>query len=321
MPPSPSGGRPGSAAKVRPPSPYDDPGAFVPSPFSGAPEPHYAGEGEEEEYDDDIGITEMALVDHASRFGTNPEDLIVRSDPVTAEEMRDRAMQQFLERQASLKKSSAGGRAAVTPLRGRGGGGAAPASPGKLSPLQVAIERKRRQQAAEAGDSEAGDDDGELAPTEQISAVDFEPAPARVFPDRDEPDAEPLSGLEELANLRTGSKARGVRAKSKPSTKKAAGKATAKAPSRTTTTAKATAKSSKVTAKSSKVTGKPAKAAKPGRAPRVTKAAVTKAPTTAPAKKAPAKAAPAKKAPAKKAPVKTASVKKVVTKKASAKKR
>ncbi|MGH9279477.1 MAG: hypothetical protein ACRD12_15420, partial [Acidimicrobiales bacterium] len=59
--------------------------------------------GEDDDFDhddpdDDVGVTELALRDHAERSGKNFEDLVIRSDPSQAEAMREAAMQRFLQR-------------------------------------------------------------------------------------------------------------------------------------------------------------------------------------------------------------------------------
>jgi len=73
------------------PSGYDTPG-FV--------SPEYDDYDEDEE----ISITEMAVMDNAARHGLRPEEAVVQQiDGVTAEEMRDQAMQQFIKRQGRLQ--------------------------------------------------------------------------------------------------------------------------------------------------------------------------------------------------------------------------
>jgi len=61
-------------------------------------------------YDDDeaaadeaANVTEIALRDHAARFGSDPEDLVIRQDPFAAEMMRDQAMRQFIEKQEATQ--------------------------------------------------------------------------------------------------------------------------------------------------------------------------------------------------------------------------
>jgi len=49
--------------------------------------------------DEEMSITEMALMDQASHSGMRPEDLVVQYDAQSAEEARDRAMRAFHERQ------------------------------------------------------------------------------------------------------------------------------------------------------------------------------------------------------------------------------
>lgn len=66
------------------------------------PEEYGRGPGvaEDDDSDDDIGVTEMALRDHAERFGRGMEDTMIRSDPAAAETMREQALRQFMDRQA-----------------------------------------------------------------------------------------------------------------------------------------------------------------------------------------------------------------------------
>src|SRR5688500_2777686 len=115
---------PRGAASAPPPPAFgggaydDDYGGHVTGP------PVYnAGEpaGEEE-----MSITEMALMDHAARTGFDPEDLVMTYDASSAEEMRDAAMRQFYERQQA-RRPGAGTNDPFAPAgQRRGPSGAAP---------------------------------------------------------------------------------------------------------------------------------------------------------------------------------------------------
>ncbi|MGI9033807.1 MAG: hypothetical protein ACR2HY_09070 [Acidimicrobiales bacterium] len=90
---------PGFGGGLGPPSfggPRSRPGA--PSPTLG-PRDEFLADDEDDEEEESASITEMALRDHAARFGTDPEDLVIRQDPYTAEQMREQAMQKFYDQQ------------------------------------------------------------------------------------------------------------------------------------------------------------------------------------------------------------------------------
>ncbi len=53
--------------------------------------------------EEEISITELALMDHAAHTGHRPEDLVMQYDAGSAEEMRDNAMRQFYERQQARR--------------------------------------------------------------------------------------------------------------------------------------------------------------------------------------------------------------------------
>jgi hypothetical protein len=87
---------PRTGATAPPPSAFG--GAGYDEDYGGpvtGPPVYYAEPDEEEE----MTITELALMDHAARTGHNPEDLVMQYDATSAEDMRDRAMRQFYERQ------------------------------------------------------------------------------------------------------------------------------------------------------------------------------------------------------------------------------
>jgi len=74
-------------------------GRGAPPPSLGPNQPFY--DDDEEAADESANVTEIALRDHAARFGSDPEDLVIRQDPFAAEMMRDQAMRQFLDQQQS----------------------------------------------------------------------------------------------------------------------------------------------------------------------------------------------------------------------------
>jgi hypothetical protein len=114
--------------------------------------PVYHAEPDEEE---EMSITEMALMDHAARTGHNPEDLVMQYDASSAEEMRDRAMRQFYERQQS--RGPAGGTtdpfAPAGQRRGPSGPGIRrrpedPAAAGGALAQRLAARRRREEEQA-----------------------------------------------------------------------------------------------------------------------------------------------------------------------------
>ncbi len=100
----PAGLNPGPAF-ARAMNPQPPPSAFEEPAFEGAmgrsqqyqpPIPR----GDEEEIEEEaMSVTEIALMDHAARSGSKPEDLVVQYDPVSAEDARDKAMAKFRDRQ------------------------------------------------------------------------------------------------------------------------------------------------------------------------------------------------------------------------------
>jgi hypothetical protein len=177
------------------------PGGLNPGPrggFAAPPPPAFGGGAYDEDYgghvtgppvynageadeDEEMSITEMALMDHAARTGHNPEDLVMMYDAGSAEEMRDRAMRQFYERQASRGPSGrtndpfapAGTRAGpsgAAPLRRRDD----PAAAGGALAQRLAARRRREEEEARRSGAAA-----EPAPaTRAPSAAAARPAPA-----------------------------------------------------------------------------------------------------------------------------------------------
>ncbi len=155
----------------------DDYGGAVTGP------PVYNAEPDE---DEEMTITELALMDQAAHTGHRPEDLVMQYDAGTAEEMRDQAMRQFYERQQSRRPGpSTNSPFAPAGMRrgssGGGGGGRSddPAVAGGALAQRLANRRRREEEearqaraaadpapAASAGAAarpEATDDDGALA--------------------------------------------------------------------------------------------------------------------------------------------------------------
>jgi hypothetical protein len=114
--------------------------------------PVYNAEPDE---DEEMTITELALMDQAAHTGHRPEDLVMQYDAGTAEEMRDAAMRQFYERQqsrrpgpttnspfapAGMRRGSSGG----------GGGGRSddPAVAGGALAQRLANRRRREEEEA-----------------------------------------------------------------------------------------------------------------------------------------------------------------------------
>jgi len=77
-------------------------GRGAPPPSLGPNQPFY--DDDEEAADESANVTEIALRDHAARFGSDPEDLVIRQDPFAAEMMRDQAMRQFLDQQQAKEE-------------------------------------------------------------------------------------------------------------------------------------------------------------------------------------------------------------------------
>jgi len=144
---------PRTGASAPPPSAFG--GGGYDEDFGGAvdgPPVYYAGEPDEEE---EMSITEMALMDHAAATGHNPEDLVMQYDASSAEEMRDSAMRAFYERQQSRRPAPAGNNP-FAPVGMRAGPPGAtrvkppedPAAAGGALAQRLAARRRREQEEA-----------------------------------------------------------------------------------------------------------------------------------------------------------------------------
>ena len=162
--------------------------------------------------DEEMSITELALMDHAAHTGHRPEDLVMQYDASSAEEMRDIAMRQFYERQQA-RRPGAGTSNPFAPAGMRRGPAPSgvpvrrddPASAGGALAQRLANKRRReeeeaRRAAAAEADPGAGSqaraeaevDEGALsrvlARRRQALGVDRaaapEPAPEPVAPAR-----------------------------------------------------------------------------------------------------------------------------------------
>lgn len=145
--------------------------------------PVYNAEPDE---DEEMTITELALMDQAAHTGHRPEDLVMQYDSGTAEEMRDAAMRRFRERQQARRPGpSTNSPFAPAGMRrgasGGGGGGRSddPAVAGGALAQRLANRRRREEEearrakaaadpgpAASAGaaaKAETADDEGALA--------------------------------------------------------------------------------------------------------------------------------------------------------------
>jgi len=181
-------------------------GRGAPPPNLGPNAPFY--DDDEEAADEAANVTEIALRDHAARFGSNPEDLVIRQDPFAAEMMRDQAMRQFLDQQQAQQER---------PRRG-------PAGDPVTSVLnRLAARKKAEEEALARGDDGSGETvlDRIRARREAIQAEDEPPAPrslrggpARGGPDRarprmvmidddeDDPEESPLAIMRARAEAR-----------------------------------------------------------------------------------------------------------------------
>lgn len=163
--------------------------------------PVYNAEPDE---DEEMTITELALMDQAAHTGHRPEDLVMQFDAGTAEEMRDAAMRQFYERQ-QVRRPGPSTNSPFAPAgmrRGASGGGGGgrtddPAVAGGALAQRLANRRRREEEearrakaaadpapapAASAGvaaKAETADDEGALARVlarrRQALAIDAEP--------------------------------------------------------------------------------------------------------------------------------------------------
>ncbi|HEX2024314.1 MAG TPA: hypothetical protein VHF00_06380 [Acidimicrobiales bacterium] len=253
--------------------------------------------------DESASITELALRDHAARYGTNPEDLVIRSDPVMAEAMRDEAMRKFMERQQARQTQ-----ATVTKL-----------DPSQTVLGRLAARRKAREEGREpepepepTGGGLLGrlgqveeDEEAGLSPLERRARAaarrreEMQQTSGQVF-------AMPTAGPEDTGSPELAAMAARLSAQAKPRRGASAevadaGPLPARAPARRAPASKAPAK--KATARSGaaakKATAKKATARKAAArsAAAATRSPVKKAPARAATKKAPAEAG-TRKAPA-----------------------
>ena len=148
---------PRGAAPAAPPPAFG--GGAYDDDYGGAvtgPPVYNAGEPDEEE---EMSITEMALMDHAARTGHNPEDLVMMYDAGTAEEMRDAAMRQFYERQQSRRPGPSTNNPFAPAGKRSGPSGPAPArrvedpkaAGGALAQRLAARRRREEEEARAAG--------------------------------------------------------------------------------------------------------------------------------------------------------------------------
>ncbi|MGI8806700.1 MAG: zinc ribbon domain-containing protein [Acidimicrobiales bacterium] len=121
--------------------------------------PVYSAEPDE---DEEISITELALMDHAAHTGHRPEDLVMQYDAGTAEEMRDAAMRAFYERQQARRPgATTNSPFAPAGMRGdpSGGGGRVanqdPAAAGGALAQRLANRRRREDEEARRAQPEA----------------------------------------------------------------------------------------------------------------------------------------------------------------------
>lgn len=161
----PAGLSPGPRGGVSAPPPSAFGGGGFDEDFGGAvtgPPVYNAGEPDEEE---EMSITEIALMDHAAKTGHNPEDLVIQYDASSAEEMRDSAMRAFYERQQSRRPSTAGNNPFAPAGMRAGPPGAAPArrvedpaaAGGALAQRLAARRRREEEEARRArGEPEPG---------------------------------------------------------------------------------------------------------------------------------------------------------------------
>ncbi len=188
-------------------------GRGTPPPSVGPNAPFY--DDDEEAADEAANVTEIALRDHAARFGSAPEDLVIRQDPFAAEMMRDQAMRQFLDHQQAKEER---------PRRG-------PAGDPVTSVLnRLAARKKAEEEALARGDDGSGETvlDRIRARREAIQAEDDPPPPSQLRggprgrPDRNRPrmatidDDEDDAAESPLAVMRARAEARRPRRPSPP---------------------------------------------------------------------------------------------------------
>jgi hypothetical protein len=282
-----------------PPPAFGGGGGYEETGHVSGPPVYYAGEPDE---DEEMSITELALMDHAAHTGHRPEDLVMQYDAGTAEEMRDAAMRQFYERQQA-RRPGAGTNNPFAPAgmrRGPSSGGPVrkddPAAAGGALAQRLANRRRREEEEARQAEpapapARSSASAPPRAPAAAREAAVDEGALARVLARRrqalgiDEPAAPaPTPGARHATARAEGSP--GLRAVPAPSLED-----DAEAP----TLEQAVAAATPVRRSSKKAAAPAAKASvvKRGGKPAETMAA--------PAAKRPAKAAPAGKAPAAKA--------------------
>ncbi|MGI8426980.1 MAG: histone H1-like repetitive region-containing protein [Actinomycetota bacterium] len=215
--------------------------------------------GNEEE-----AVTEIALMDYASRSGGRPEDAMLRINVAQAESMRDRALREHLERQKKLQREK------------------------EAENLEAKAEVARQRFAARRAEV---DFEEELEQYEAAAPPEPTPKPLTSF--------EAVAAKFGLTASPSPKRKTKPKAKKSPAKKALAKKAPAKkSPAKKSPAKKSPAKKSP--AKKSPAKKSPAKKAPAKKAP-AKKAPAKKAPAKkAPAKKSPAKKALAKKAPAKK---------------------
>jgi hypothetical protein len=242
----------------------------------------------EDPEEESASITELALRDLAGRYGTNPEDMVIRTDPAMAEAMRDEAMRRFMDRQQARHTE-----ATVTKL-----------DPSQTVLGRLAARRKAREEGREPDAEpeptgrgllgrlgqlpEQEEDEGDLTPLERR---------ARELARRREQMQEQTSG--QVFDMPTA----GPRERGSPELAAMAARLTGRAKPR-----------------SAPRTAEPAPSPAPPAPASARKAAVKKAAVKKAAVKATAKKAAAKKVGAKKVTAKTAAAKKVGAKKATVKK-
>ncbi|CAA9238236.1 MAG: hypothetical protein AVDCRST_MAG10-1477 [uncultured Acidimicrobiales bacterium] len=197
---------PRGAAPTAPPPAFGGGNYDEGGPVTGPPV--YNAEPDE---DEEITITELALMDHAAHTGHRPEDLVLQYDASSAEEMRDAAMRQFYERQQSRRPGpSTNSPFAPAGMRGGSGGGGGPArsqDPAAAGgALAQRLANRRRREEEEAKRAQAAADPAPAAspsPSARAEAADDEGALARVLARRraalavdtaPEPESEPDSG-------------------------------------------------------------------------------------------------------------------------------
>jgi len=162
-----------------PPPAFGDGGGYGDGGHVTGPPVYNAGEPDEEE---EMSITELALMDHAAHTGHRPEDLVMQYDAGSAEEMRDAAMRQFYERQQA-RRPGAATNSPFAPAGMRRSSGPAPlrsnddpAAAGGALAQRLANRRRREEEEARRAQGEA-------------AAPPATPAAAAAAPARPRPEA------------------------------------------------------------------------------------------------------------------------------------